>query len=56
MRAKAGFEVMDIGAPMDVLWMRISRQPSDPGQTLGRIDAGSFMICSIAATTGSVRL
>jgi 2-polyprenyl-6-methoxyphenol hydroxylase-like FAD-dependent oxidoreductase len=44
MRAKAGFEVMNLGAPMDVLWMRISRVPSDPGQTFGRIDAGRFLI------------
>jgi 2-polyprenyl-6-methoxyphenol hydroxylase-like FAD-dependent oxidoreductase len=44
MRAKAGFEVMDIGAPMDVLWLRISRLPSDPPQTLGRIDAGQFLV------------
>src|SRR5580698_10547709 len=27
MRARAGFQVMDIGAPMDGLWMRISRLP-----------------------------
>jgi 2-polyprenyl-6-methoxyphenol hydroxylase-like FAD-dependent oxidoreductase len=44
MRAKAGFEVMDLGAPMDVLWMRISRAPSDPGQTFGHVDAGRFLI------------
>ncbi len=44
MRAKAGFEVMNLGAPMDVLWMRISRAPSDPGQTFGRIDTGRFLI------------
>jgi hypothetical protein len=25
----------DLGAPMDVLWMRLSRRPSDPGQTFG---------------------
>ena len=43
-RAKAGFEVMNLGAPMDVLWLRISRAPGDPGQTLGRIDAGRFLI------------
>jgi 2-polyprenyl-6-methoxyphenol hydroxylase-like FAD-dependent oxidoreductase len=44
MRAKAGFEVMDLGAPMDVLWLRISRAPSDPGQTFGRVEAGRFLI------------
>ncbi len=40
-RAKAGLEVEDIGAPIDVLWMRISRLPGDPGFG-GRIAAGSF--------------
>jgi 2-polyprenyl-6-methoxyphenol hydroxylase-like FAD-dependent oxidoreductase len=40
-RAKAGLEIEDIGAPIDVLWMRISRLPGDPGFG-GRIDAGSF--------------
>jgi len=43
-RADAGLEVLDLGAPMDVLWMRISRQPDDPEQTLGRIKNGYFMV------------
>ncbi len=43
-RAKAGLEVDDIGAPMDVLWMRLSRHPDDPGQTLGRVDAGRLLV------------
>jgi len=43
-REKAGLEVIDLGAPMDVLWMRIPRQPGDPGQTLGRFDDGRIMI------------
>ena len=30
-RERAGLEVRDLGAPMDVLWLRISRLPSDPG-------------------------
>ncbi len=40
-RDKAGLEVEDIGTPIDVLWMRISRLPGDPGFG-GRISAGSF--------------
>ncbi len=40
-RERAGFVVEDIGAPIDVFWMRISREPGDPG-TGGRLDAGSF--------------
>jgi 2-polyprenyl-6-methoxyphenol hydroxylase-like FAD-dependent oxidoreductase len=43
-RAKAGLEVIDLGAPIDVLWMRLSRQPSDPAQTLGRFRAGRLLV------------
>ena len=43
-RAKAGLEIVDLGAPMDVLWMRLSRRPTDPGQTLGRVDAGRILV------------
>jgi 2-polyprenyl-6-methoxyphenol hydroxylase-like FAD-dependent oxidoreductase len=43
-RAKAGFTVEDIGAPMDVLWMRLSRRPDDNYETLGRIDAGHVFV------------
>lgn len=43
-RARAGLPVMDIGAPMDVLWMRISRLPGDPSQLQGRIAAGQMLV------------
>jgi 2-polyprenyl-6-methoxyphenol hydroxylase-like FAD-dependent oxidoreductase len=43
-REKAGLDVMDLGAPMDVLWMRLSRHLSDPEQTLGRVDAGRIFV------------
>jgi len=43
-RKQAGLEVMELGAPMDVLWMRLSRHSDDPEQTLGRIDAGRIMV------------
>jgi 2-polyprenyl-6-methoxyphenol hydroxylase-like FAD-dependent oxidoreductase len=43
-RQRAGLQVLDLGAPMDVLWMRISRCPSDPGQTLGHAEAGSVFV------------
>jgi 2-polyprenyl-6-methoxyphenol hydroxylase-like FAD-dependent oxidoreductase len=35
-REKAGLESIDLGAPIDVLWMRIGRQPGDGLSTLGR--------------------
>ncbi len=40
-RAKADLEVEDIGAPIDVFWMRVSRKPDDPPSG-GRLNAGSF--------------
>jgi 2-polyprenyl-6-methoxyphenol hydroxylase-like FAD-dependent oxidoreductase len=43
-RERAGLEILDLGAPMDVLWMRLSRRPGDPGQTLGRFDAGRIFV------------
>ncbi len=43
-RDKAGFEIIDLGAPMDVLWMRLTRRPGDPRQTLGRVDAGRILV------------
>jgi 2-polyprenyl-6-methoxyphenol hydroxylase-like FAD-dependent oxidoreductase len=43
-RAKANFEVIDLGAPIDVLWMRVSRLPTDPEQTLGRFRAGKLLV------------
>jgi len=43
-RERAGLEVEDLGAPMDVLWMRLSKQPGDGSQTLGRIQAGRLFV------------
>src|SRR5512132_3216394 len=40
---KAGLEVIDLGAPMDALWLRLSRRSGDPEQTFGRIDAGRIL-------------
>jgi 2-polyprenyl-6-methoxyphenol hydroxylase-like FAD-dependent oxidoreductase len=44
LRERAGLDVLDIGAPMDVLWMRLSRHSNDPGQILGRIDTGRIFV------------
>jgi 2-polyprenyl-6-methoxyphenol hydroxylase-like FAD-dependent oxidoreductase len=43
-REKAGLKVKDLGAPMDVLWFRISRSPEDPVATMGRFDKGRIFI------------
>jgi 2-polyprenyl-6-methoxyphenol hydroxylase-like FAD-dependent oxidoreductase len=43
-RTQARLEVIDLGAPMDVLWMRLSRRADDPAQSLGRINTGAILI------------
>jgi 2-polyprenyl-6-methoxyphenol hydroxylase-like FAD-dependent oxidoreductase len=43
-RACAGFHVADIGAPMDVLWFRISRRADDTTETFGHMETGRMMI------------
>ena len=43
-REKAGLRVEELGAPMDILWFRMDRLPSDPGQALGRIDFGKILV------------
>ena len=44
LRVRAGFDAQDFGAPMDVLWFRLSRDASDTGQTQGRFDAGRIFV------------
>ncbi|MBX9876948.1 MAG: FAD-dependent oxidoreductase [Candidatus Obscuribacterales bacterium] len=44
LREQAKLPLQDLGAPMDVLWMRLSRLPSDPPQTLGRIQPGVMFV------------
>jgi 2-polyprenyl-6-methoxyphenol hydroxylase-like FAD-dependent oxidoreductase len=43
-REAIGFKVLDIGAPIDVLWFRLSRQSGDPGEVMGRFDVGSILV------------
>ena len=43
-RAKAGLESDDYGAPMDVLWFRISRKDADGIEMFGHIEAGRMMV------------
>src|SRR5262245_29403653 len=43
-RDRAGLKVDDLGAPMDVLWMRLTRRESDGAEALGRIDAGKMFV------------
>jgi 2-polyprenyl-6-methoxyphenol hydroxylase-like FAD-dependent oxidoreductase len=43
-REKAGLKSDDYGAPMDVLWFRLSRKDSDDSETFGHFEAGAMMI------------
>ena len=43
-RERAGLTVDDFGAPIDVLWMRVSRRPADPSQLLGYIETGHVFV------------
>jgi 2-polyprenyl-6-methoxyphenol hydroxylase-like FAD-dependent oxidoreductase len=42
--AKAGLEKIDLGAPMDVLWMRLSQRPGDPKESMGRFEPGHVFV------------
>jgi len=44
MRERAGLQVTNLGAPMDVLWMRLTRHPNDPEQTGGFINYGHLLV------------
>jgi 2-polyprenyl-6-methoxyphenol hydroxylase-like FAD-dependent oxidoreductase len=43
-RARAGLPLIDLDAPMDVLWMRISRREDDPVPTFGHIEPGRILV------------
>jgi 2-polyprenyl-6-methoxyphenol hydroxylase-like FAD-dependent oxidoreductase len=43
-RSRAGLEVIDLGAPIDVMWFRVPRKASDPPQAFGFVCPGQFMV------------
>lgn len=43
-REQAGFEVEDLGAPIDVLWLKLSRKATDDDQPLGRFGRSAAMV------------
>jgi len=60
-RERAGLEVVDLGAPMDALWMRLSKRPEDDAQTFGRflpgrifvrLDRGDYWQCAYVIPKG----
>jgi 2-polyprenyl-6-methoxyphenol hydroxylase-like FAD-dependent oxidoreductase len=42
-RQAAGLVVRDLGAPIDVLWLRLPKAPADPSSSGGRIGRGLFL-------------
>jgi 2-polyprenyl-6-methoxyphenol hydroxylase-like FAD-dependent oxidoreductase len=44
-RDRLGLRPVEFGAPMDVLWFRLPREPDDPADVAFRIGAGGLMIC-----------
>ena len=43
-REKAGLEVENLGAPMDVLWFRMPHKSGDPAETMGLFEAGRILV------------
>jgi 2-polyprenyl-6-methoxyphenol hydroxylase-like FAD-dependent oxidoreductase len=41
---RANLELQKFGAPIDVLWMRLSKRPSDPPQSLGFFQHGKLLV------------
>ena len=44
LRERAGLETEVLGAPMDVLWMRLPRSPGDPDETFGHLEPGAMFV------------
>lgn len=43
-RQRSGLAVEELGAPMDVLWFRVTRKPGDPMDPMGRFEGGQIFI------------
>ncbi|NOJ91638.1 FAD-dependent oxidoreductase [Corallococcus coralloides] len=44
LRRQSGLEVQNLGAPMDVLWFRVTRRPDDPSPPLGHFERGALFL------------
>ena len=62
-REAAALKVLDLGAPIDVLWMRVEKLASDPGGTgahvgtgrlLVMLDRGSYWQCAFVIPKGGI--
>jgi 2-polyprenyl-6-methoxyphenol hydroxylase-like FAD-dependent oxidoreductase len=63
-RGRAHLEVQDLGSPIDVLWLRLSRKPDDSLQTLGyfnhgrvivTLDRGDYWQCAFVIRKGELQ-
>src|SRR6185312_4474847 len=44
LRAKSGLKVKELGAPFDVLWLRLPMKKGDPEDLVGRVKDGQFFV------------
>jgi 2-polyprenyl-6-methoxyphenol hydroxylase-like FAD-dependent oxidoreductase len=44
LREQCGGEVIDVGAPIDALWFRLSKRPGDASETFGNVVAGGILV------------
>src|SRR5215469_6024653 len=63
-RARAHLTVEDLGSPIDVLWLRLSRRPADTTETLGyfnyghvfvTLDRGDYWQCAFVIRKGELQ-
>jgi 2-polyprenyl-6-methoxyphenol hydroxylase-like FAD-dependent oxidoreductase len=44
LREKSGLTVNELGAPFDVLWLRLAAEPGDPEDVIGRLQGGQMFV------------
>jgi len=44
LRDKSGLKVEDLGAPFDVLWLRLPVLPGDPADLIGKVKGGQLLV------------
>ncbi|HEU0096175.1 MAG TPA: FAD-dependent monooxygenase, partial [Rhizomicrobium sp.] len=44
LREKSGLTVNELGAPFDVLWLRLPAEPGDPEDVIGRLQGGQMFV------------
>ncbi len=63
LRQRAGLDPVELGAPMDVLWLRLTKRVDDPHETFGYIrdgrimaliDRGAYWQCAYVIPKGSL--